>query len=83
MNALNARWPWTMSRRELLDRVQAQLRAADIEAAADLEAKIDQCWSLIVLGLGAIPTGSLCRHPHRHAAEARRADEAHGGSGAR
>lgn len=49
LDALNARWPWTLSRRELLDRVHARLDAADVEAAADLDAKIDHLLDLLVL----------------------------------
>ena len=49
VNALNSRWPWTMSRRELLDQVQAQLRAAHIEAAADLEANVDAILEYLIV----------------------------------
>ena len=52
INALNSCWPWTLSRAELLDEVQVQLRAADIEVAIALEAKIDEFLEyLIVRGL--------------------------------
>ena len=52
VNALNSRWPWTMSRLELLDEVHARLRAAGIEAAADVDGEIDAFLEhLIVRGL--------------------------------
>lgn len=41
LDALTARWPWTMSRRDLLDAVDDRLKAAGAEVAIDQEARID------------------------------------------
>jgi hypothetical protein len=49
VNALNSRWPWTISRAELLDDVRAQLRAAHVDASADLEANIDALLEYLVV----------------------------------
>jgi len=52
MEALTARWPWTLSRQELLDAVRARLSSAGIEAAANQERAIDELLEyLIVHGL--------------------------------
>jgi methyltransferase-like protein len=52
IEALTARWPWTLSRQELLDAVRARLSSAGIEAAADQEPAIDELLEyLIVHGL--------------------------------
>lgn len=53
VEALNARWPWTQSRHELLDAVHARLDAAGVEAAVDQETKIDELLELLIVrGLG-------------------------------
>ena len=49
LDALNVRWPWTMSRQELLDAVHARLDAGGIEAAANLEARIDHLLEVLIL----------------------------------
>lgn len=49
LDALNVRWPWTMSRQELLDAVHARLDAAGIEATANLEARIDHLLEVLIL----------------------------------
>jgi methyltransferase-like protein len=52
LNALNSRWPWTISRLELLDDMRAQLRSAHVEASVDLETNVDALLEyLIVRGL--------------------------------
>ena len=49
LDALNAHWPWTVSRPELLDLVHARLDAAHVEAAGDLEPRIDHLLELLIL----------------------------------
>src|SRR6202051_2647702 len=39
LDALNARWPWTLSWQELLDGAHARLRSAGMEDAAGLQAR--------------------------------------------
>jgi predicted O-methyltransferase YrrM len=84
-DALTARSPWTMSRRELLDTVHARLDAAGVEAAGDQESKIDDLLeALIIRGLARYrvdpvlpePTGSRLRvhEPTRRLAELVRDD---------
>ena len=54
MEALTARWPWTLSRQDLLDAVRARLSSAGIEAAANQEPVIDELLEyLIVHGLAS------------------------------
>jgi hypothetical protein len=49
LDALNARWPWTISWHELLDSVQARLASAGIEAGADLKARINDLLEVLIL----------------------------------
>ena len=65
--ALTDRWPWTLSRAELLNLVGSQLNSADVEIPANLEAAIDQLVEQLVLGGVArfrldplIPAPSIC-----------------------
>jgi hypothetical protein len=52
MEALTARWPWTLSRRELLDAVRARLSATGVAPAANQDAAVDDLLEhLIVHGL--------------------------------
>ena len=52
VDALSARWPWTLSRHELGNAVRARLGAAGVESAADQESKIDDLLeALIIRGL--------------------------------
>jgi methyltransferase-like protein len=52
VDVLTARWPWTLSRRELLDAVRARLAAAGIAVPVDQESKIDDLLeALIIRGL--------------------------------
>ena len=52
VDALSARWPWTMSRHELLDAVQARLGTGGVDAAVDQESRIDDLLeALIIRGL--------------------------------
>ena len=50
LDALNGRWPWTLSRREILDLVYERLDSAGIKAAADQEVKVDDLLEILVLG---------------------------------
>jgi methyltransferase-like protein len=49
LEALGARWPWTMSRAELLDAVNARLAAAGVVASADQESKIDDLLEALII----------------------------------
>ena len=49
LDALNARWPWTLSWQELLDGAHARLRSAGIEAAADLQERIEDLLEVLIL----------------------------------
>jgi len=49
VDALNVRWPWTMSRQELLDAVRERLQTAGIAAAEDQTAKVDELLEVIVM----------------------------------
>jgi methyltransferase-like protein/SAM-dependent methyltransferase len=49
LSAFKARWPWTLSRQELLARVSARLDAAAVEPGADLEERIDDLLELLVV----------------------------------
>ena len=50
LDALNASWPWTLSRQELLDAVYARLDAVGVQAAPDQEAQVDHLLELLLLG---------------------------------
>jgi hypothetical protein len=49
LDALIGRWPWTLSWRELLDGAHARLRSAGIEAAADLQERIEDLLEILIL----------------------------------
>lgn len=49
LDALYARWPWTLTWQELLDGVRARLRSAGIEAAADLQDRIEDLLEILIL----------------------------------
>ena len=49
LEALGARWPWTMSRAELLDAVNARLAAAGVVASADQVSKIDDLLEALII----------------------------------
>jgi methyltransferase-like protein/SAM-dependent methyltransferase len=49
LDALNARWPWTLSRQELVDAVQARLGSTGIEGAANLQVRIDDLLEVLIL----------------------------------
>ena len=49
LDALNARWPWTLSRPELLDAAQARLGAAGVECAANQQDNIDDMLDLLIV----------------------------------
>jgi methyltransferase-like protein/SAM-dependent methyltransferase len=49
VDALSARWPWTLSRAELLDAVHARLDAAGVNPAADQESKIDDLLEALII----------------------------------
>ncbi len=53
VDALNARWPWTTSRQELLDAASSRLGAAGVAPAEDQAAKIDELLEVLIMrGLG-------------------------------
>ncbi len=49
LEALTNRWPWTLSRQELVDAVRARLSAAGIEAAANQEVAIDDLLEYLIV----------------------------------
>lgn len=49
LDALNARWPWTLSRQELLAAVQARLGADGVEAASNQEELIDGLLDILIM----------------------------------
>ena len=56
LDALNARWPWTISRGQLLATVRARLTAAGIDGQGDFEGQIESLLEiLIVQGHAPIP----------------------------
>jgi methyltransferase-like protein len=66
LDALNERWPWTLSRRELLDAVNSRLAAAGTEPAVDQESKIDDLLAaLIVRGMGRYRLEPVLPEPAR------------------
>jgi SAM-dependent methyltransferase len=86
LDALTARWPWTMSHDELLDAASARLSAAGVEAAVDQSARIDELLEVLFMrGLAryrldpVLPgrAGALLRldEPVRRAAELARWDD--------
>ena len=66
VDALSARWPWTLSRPELLDAVHARLGAAGVEAAVDQESKIDDLLeALIIRGMARYRLDPISPEPMR------------------
>ncbi len=49
LDALSARWPWTLSRHELVDEVHARLGVAGFDSSTDLAAIIDNLLEVLVL----------------------------------
>jgi methyltransferase-like protein/ubiquinone/menaquinone biosynthesis C-methylase UbiE len=48
LDALNDRWPWTLSWNELLDSARARLAAAGIDATADMDARVDGLLEVLI-----------------------------------
>ena len=66
VDALSARWPWTISRHELLDAVQARLGACGVDAAVDQESRIDDLLeALIIRGLARYRLEPVLPEPAR------------------
>ena len=81
LDALNARWPWTLSRPELLDAAQARLRAAGIECAANQQDSIDDLLELLIVrGQARYRLDPVLPEPFVHAAAAGRTGQADGGT---
>ncbi|WP_102141292.1 methyltransferase regulatory domain-containing protein [Mycobacterium hubeiense] len=49
VEALNDRWPWTLSRDELLTAAQSRLSAAGIGTPSDLDARLDDLLDLLIV----------------------------------
>jgi methyltransferase-like protein/SAM-dependent methyltransferase len=49
VDALSARWPWTLSRNELLEAVGARLGAAGVALAVDQEEKLDELLEVLIM----------------------------------
>lgn len=48
LDALSARWPWTLSRQELVDEVRVRLAAAGFNPSADLSEIVDSLVQLLI-----------------------------------
>jgi hypothetical protein len=48
LEALNERWPWTLSRQDLLDTVEARLVAAGVDVEEGLSADVDNLLELLI-----------------------------------
>jgi methyltransferase-like protein/SAM-dependent methyltransferase len=49
MDALSARWPWTLSRQELVDAVHARLESAGFDPSADLADHVDDLMGVLIV----------------------------------
>src|SRR5262245_242024 len=49
LDALSARWPWTLSRQELVEAVRARLVSAGLNPSADLEDHIDDLIGVLIM----------------------------------
>jgi len=49
LDALSARWPWTLSRQELVDAVHARLVSAGLNPSTDLENHIDDLIGVLIM----------------------------------
>ncbi|WP_319450048.1 MULTISPECIES: methyltransferase regulatory domain-containing protein [unclassified Mycobacterium] len=49
MDALSARWPWTLSRQELVDAVHARLESAGFEPSADVADHVDDLMGVLIV----------------------------------
>jgi SAM-dependent methyltransferase len=49
LEVLNERWPWTLSRRELVDAVHGRLVSAGLQPSADLAAHVDNLMGVLIV----------------------------------
>jgi methyltransferase-like protein len=49
LEALNDRWPWTLSRHELVEAARARLARAGVEEAADLDVQVDVLLEVLIV----------------------------------
>lgn len=49
IDALNAQWPWTLSRQELIEATAKRLAEAGVDAAADVDATVDGLLDFLIL----------------------------------
>jgi methyltransferase-like protein len=49
VDALNARWPWTLSRRQLLDAVRTRLSTVGLDQHDDLTGRIDSLLEVLIV----------------------------------
>jgi SAM-dependent methyltransferase len=49
LEVLNARWPWTLSRRELVDALHARLVSAGLQPSADLAGHVDNLMGVLIV----------------------------------
>lgn len=49
LEVLNARWPWTLSRQELVDAVHARLVSAGFQPSADLAGHVDSLMGVLIV----------------------------------
>ena len=55
LDALSARWPWTLSRQKLVDAVHARLVSAGLNPSADLADHIDDLMGVLILQGRRVP----------------------------
>jgi methyltransferase-like protein/SAM-dependent methyltransferase len=64
LDALSDRWPWTLSRQELVDAVHARLVSADLNPSTDLEDHIDDLIGVLIMqGAAHIRLDSVSPEP--------------------
>ena len=73
LDALTARWPWTLSRQELLDATYKRLGAAGAEAAPNLEGTVDDLLDFLIMTVGRRESAPASRRRPRPSRSARSA----------
>ncbi len=83
LDALSARWPWTLSRQKLVDAVHARLASAGLNPSADLADHIDDLMRVLIMqGAAHIRLDPVLPEPASAPLRARRDGKAHGGADA-
>ena len=83
LDALSARWPWTLSRQELVDEVHARLVSAGFNPSASLPDHIDSLMGVLILqGQAHCRLDPVLPEASAHTASVGRNGPAHGGADA-